>query len=134
SGRSRDGYGPSPTRAWASEGSCSGACELSRLLQGSDECETGGPVRSLGMSQTNPERWYSDGACCDVSIRIASLGHASTHSPQTMHRSSSITNWVGCFSITREGAAGSAGPYSPPSIYIPSPGQPPPPIYQPTHP
>ena len=41
---------PSPIRAWASNGSCNGALELTRLYQGSDGCETGGPFSNLGMS------------------------------------------------------------------------------------
>ena len=39
------------------------------------------------------------GACSPVSMRMASFGHASTQKPQTMQRSSSMTNFVGYFSI-----------------------------------
>src|SRR5262249_61957955 len=93
---------PSPMRVWASDGSCGGGSDPERLFQGSEGWLTGGPFSSFGMSYTKLWRVYSEGVCCVVSIRIASLGQASTQNPQTMQRSSSITNWVGNFSMTRD--------------------------------
>ena len=61
------------------------------------------PGAAWGCRRRSPAAVVLARACaCPVSIRMASFGQASTHSPQTMQRSSSMTNWVGNFSITRD--------------------------------
>src|SRR4030065_192571 len=68
-------------------------------------------------------RVCSAGVYHPVSIRIASHGHASTHCPQKMHRSMSMSNRTGYFSTFGSGdspativmhLAGQAGPEQPP--------------------
>src|SRR3990172_905833 len=48
-------------------------------------------------------RVFSGGVNHPVSIRIASHGHASTHRPQKMHRSMSMSNRTGYFSTFGSG-------------------------------